>query len=342
MIKADLAVFIGRFQPFHRGHLMAVKTALSVSEHVLLLIGSANVARRLKNPFTAAEREAMIRASLSSAENQRLLCAAIDDDPYNDERWIEHVKNVVNQKVESIKWSVKKIILLGYKKDGSSYYLDLFPDWNLFEIENFEQISATTIRTAFLRVRSSQFYDARLPEAVNSWLNDFRKTPAFDWLQAEHESIDQEKAAWAAAPYPVIGVTVDALVVHRQQVLLVKRGRHPGKGLWALPGGFLQLEETLFAGCIRELQEETQIANMPWQQYLRAKAVYDLPDRSERGRVITHTFYFLLPDDLPQPCVCGHDDAAAAVWLPRDSLQAQDFFDDHFHLIRDLFDIAQK
>ena len=54
-------------------------------------------------------------------------------------------------------------------------------------------------------------------------------------------------------------MTVDAVVVQSGHILLVKRGDMPGKGLWALPGGFLNQEETMLDGAIRELKEETKI-----------------------------------------------------------------------------------
>jgi bifunctional NMN adenylyltransferase/nudix hydrolase len=71
--------------------------------------------------------------------------------------------------------------------------------------------------------------------------------------------IEKYKESWKAAPFPPTFVTVDAVVVQSGHVLLVKRKAMPGAGLWALPGGFLNQEETLLDGAIRELKEETKI-----------------------------------------------------------------------------------
>src|SRR5690606_21030253 len=128
-------------------------------------------------------------------------------------------------------------------------------------------------------------------------------------------------------------VTVDLVVTWQQKVLLIRRGREPGKGLSALPGGFIEVEETLFASALRELVEETGLRLEPEasRQWLRGSAVFDAPGRSQRGRVITHAYYFALDDDA-RPDVRAGDDAADAWWLPLGKLAAHEdrFHDDHF------------
>ena len=93
------------------------------------------------------------------------------------------------------------------------------------------------------------------------------------------------RAAWSVAPYPVVLVTVDAVVRAAGQVLLVRRGRMPGKGLWALPGGFVDPAETVYRSALRELVEETRIEEAALHAALRGVQVFDDPGRSQRGRV---------------------------------------------------------
>ena len=81
----DTLIYIGRFQPFHRGHLHMVQGALAHADHLIILCGSADVARSSRNPWTVAEREAMIRAALTPEENARITLRPIHDDPYHDE-----------------------------------------------------------------------------------------------------------------------------------------------------------------------------------------------------------------------------------------------------------------
>jgi bifunctional NMN adenylyltransferase/nudix hydrolase len=112
----------------------------------------------------------------------------------------------------------------------------------------------------------------------------------------------------------------------------VQRGQAPGLGLHALPGGFIEQHETVLQAALRELAEETQLIVPPSK--LRASAVFDHPDRSLRGRVITHGHYFEL-DDAVLPNVVAGDDAQALHWIHMTRLQNMEhcLLDDHFHIL---------
>ncbi len=92
------------------------------------------------------------------------------------------------------------------------------------------------------------------------------------------------------------------------QVLLIKRGNHPGIGYWATPGGFVDLKENLIDGAARELEEETGVKGLPLQQ-LYTWGDYD---RDPRWRVITTSFLALVEGDIP---VKAGDDASDALWM---------------------------
>jgi len=106
--------------------------------------------------------------------------------------------------------------------------------------------------------------------------------------------------------------------------------------LYAVPGGFIEQRETTYQSALRELREETQLhlLDASMRQCLRETAVFDHPDRSQRGRTITHAHHFDLGDrELPE--VVAGDDAAAALWTPIGELPALEdqFLDDHFHML---------
>ena len=75
--KIRRGLFVGRFQPFHLGHLGAIRTALKQVEELVIVVGSAEYSHSDKNPFTAGERVEMILAALKEANMDRARCAVI-------------------------------------------------------------------------------------------------------------------------------------------------------------------------------------------------------------------------------------------------------------------------
>jgi 8-oxo-dGTP diphosphatase len=112
--------------------------------------------------------------------------------------------------------------------------------------------------------------------------------------------------------YPRPAVAVDVVIVTREarpRVLLIRRKHEPFKGCWAIPGGFVDIDEPLDAAARRELFEETSV---------RAKVLVQLhtfgdPQRDPRGRIISVTYLALLDADRLQPR--ARDDAAQVGWF---------------------------
>ncbi|MCS6885031.1 MAG: NUDIX hydrolase [Acidobacteriota bacterium] len=130
--------------------------------------------------------------------------------------------------------------------------------------------------------------------------------------------------------YPKPSVTADcaifALVDSKVHILLIERNNEPFKGKWALPGGFVDINELIDTAAYRELKEETGLENVR----LRRIGVYDAPGRDPRGRTITF-LYLALIDKLPD--IKAADDASSAKWFTLDSLPELAF--DHAVLISD-------
>jgi 8-oxo-dGTP diphosphatase len=129
--------------------------------------------------------------------------------------------------------------------------------------------------------------------------------------------------------YPRPMVTVDAVVFRKNgsntEVLLIKRGHFPFAGMWALPGGFVDMHETLEEAVVRELEEETGLKNVPLEQLHAYSDIH----RDPRGRNISITFYG--STDWQNSEVTGGDDAADAQWFPVDQLPELAF--DHHKVI---------
>jgi len=122
--------------------------------------------------------------------------------------------------------------------------------------------------------------------------------------------------------YPRPAVTSDCVVFGFDgkylNVLLVKRGIEPFKGEWALPGGFLQMDETSEECAARELQEETGADGL----VLKQVGTFSTIDRDPRGRVISVAFYTLAnPDNISKMAIKGGDDAAEAKWFSLEEIQ---------------------
>lgn len=324
-------VFIGRFQPFHCGHKAVIDEALKRADHVIMLIGSANLPRSLRNPFSVNERTAMIKGAYSNSDAERIHCVALDDALYNDTRWLKYVQAGIRSVTNDLSADIS---LIGHSKDSSSYYLSLFPNWASVSVPNYHNLSATPIRDSYLM--GAMPTPERTPESTHRVLSDFKQTPEYAQLHEEAGFIDKYKKQWESAPYPPTFMTADALVVQSGHILLVERRSMPGRGLWALPGGFLNPKETLFDACIRELREETRL-KVP-EPVLRgsfhSQHTFDDPYRSARGRTITQAFYLQLKNDAKGlPKVKGGDDAANAFWLPLAELDAKMMFEDHYAII---------
>lgn len=339
-MKYDYIVYIGRFQPPHLAHIEIMKQALKQAENLIVLVGSAMQPRTIKNPWTWYEREDMIYQSLPMPLAERVEVEPLRDVMYNDQQWAEQVQQLVAQHASPS----DKVGIIGYSKDESSYYLSMFPQWEQIDVGNIEDIHATDIRNALFEMEEDMF-DLRigrnLPSAIHDYLKAFAMTPEFEQLKREYAFVEAYKKAWESAPYAPTFVTVDAVVIQSGHILLVRRRAEPGRGLWALPGGFLDPGERIKRAVVRELREETKV-KLP-EGLLQGKAddqeprIYDHPSRSLRGRTITNAFLFELPAG-PLPKVKGSDDADKAKWIPLSTFKNMEdqMFEDHYHIINDM------
>jgi len=132
--------------------------------------------------------------------------------------------------------------------------------------------------------------------------------------------------------YPRPALTVDAIVFVNDEngtsVLLIERGIEPYKGKWALPGGFVNIDELLETACKRELKEETGLEVKSMEQF----KTYDAINRDPRHRTISVVY----STEISQKAkVKGGDDAAHAKWFPVNNLPDMAF--DHQQVLKDFF-----
>ncbi|WP_311221822.1 MULTISPECIES: bifunctional nicotinamide-nucleotide adenylyltransferase/Nudix hydroxylase [unclassified Acidovorax] len=342
----DTAILIGRFEPVHNGHLALLRHALDSAAQVIVIMGSAWQARSPKNPFTWAEREVMLRNALPDADRARLTVLPVRDH-YNETRWVAAVLQAVSLHTAAD----ARIGLVGHFKDATSSYLRAFPGWQLLPVERQGSIDATAIRDAYFGAQPHSVRTAlsplagQMPGSTLEFLQAFADQPHYAALQEEWRMLRGYRQAWAAAPYPPVFVTVDAVVRCQGHVLLIRRAHAPGRGQLAVPGGFIEQRETVWQSCLRELQEETHchLPEADMRAALREVTVFDHPDRSQRGRTITHAHYFDL-GDAPFPTVRADDDAADVQWVPVERIASLEeaFFEDHFHMLDHFLGITPR
>ena len=342
----DVAVCVGRFQPFHFGHLALLQQALTLAPKVVVVIGSAFQARSPKNPFTWRERAEMVRLALGEADGARVAFLPVRDH-YDEGRWVAAVQAGVTAGLPQ----GASVALVGHFKDATSGYLRAFTGWTVKPLPRVAGADGTGMRDALFaagledREATLAALVEQAPASTLAFLRAWLALPQAAELAEEWRVLQGYKAAWASAPYPPVFVTVDAVVQCAGHVLLVRRGQAPGKGLRAVPGGFIEQRETVYQSAVRELEEETglHLLDTAMRHALREVAVFDHPDRSQRGRTITHAHHFDLGDrELPE--VQGADDALDATWVPIDTLASLEdqFHDDHFHMLDHFLGITPR
>ena len=342
----DIVLDIGRMEPCHLGHTTNIKESLKYGDHVLILLGSAFQPRTPKNPFTHQERTKMLRTVVG--DNPRVSIRPIRDYLYSDNKWIEGVQATVDELIKELDIkkpkSEIKIAILGHEKDESSYYLRIFPNWKFIDIGPYAEIGgkvidATRIRQLYFEGHFD-FIKGVLDSGVYQFLLEFSKTKEYAQVKEEYDFYKKYKKQWENSPYPVQFNCADAVVVQGGHILLVQRKSSPGKGLWALPGGFINENETSENAAIRELMEETKIKVS--ENVLRKSIVhkhtklFDHPNRSLRGRTFSMAYLIELTSGDPAlPKVKGSDDALTAKWftLSEVSGMSEFLFDDHYSII---------
>lgn len=132
--------------------------------------------------------------------------------------------------------------------------------------------------------------------------------------------------------YPRPAVCVDIIVIYKKEklnfVLLIKRKNSPFKNKWALPGGFVEMNETLEESAIRELYEETTIKCKTLKQF----AAYGNPGRDPRGRTVSIVYYCFLNKKIKPT---ASDDASEAQWVSFDKIPETAF--DHEIILKEFY-----
>lgn len=348
--KYDYIVYIGRFQPFHVGHLETLHAALDAGKEVIIVIGSANSAPTPINPFSAETRKrfitnviALIGKDFSALHRIHFVMA--EDRLYNMNKWVGYVQSSVDKIAKS-----DSIALIGHDKGDNPYTLkNLFPTWDFVDTGAFikhggKVVSSTKIRELLFEGHLD-YTESNLPTAVFDFLKEYVDTSEFTRMQAEYINYINEEKEVALTTHGMNFITADSVVVQSGHILLVQRDDFPGKGLWALPGVHVDQNESFQEASIRALVKETHL-KVPVKVLkgsLVDQKMFDHPDRSLRGRLtqkrartVSMAYYYELDSSQPLPKnVRGGEGIAKAWWFPFSKVRGMrnELFEDHPDII---------
>lgn len=312
-----IGILIGRFQvpEPHEGHRFLFNRILEQCDFLFILVGSANRARSICNPYTFKERANAIARSINNKDTRRTFLAPLNDYLYNDPQWMADVAATISTLIENNSELRKdknpEITLYGHFKEGNDY-LKWFPQFKFQNIDSEIEVSGTELRNSHRDL---------LPAVV----------------QEEYLQYDKDVALFANYPYHdcLQSNCGDAVVECLGHVLLIQRPN----GTWALPGGHKTKFETFQDCAIRELYEETNL-RVP-EKVLRGSIVgtklFDSPSRSS-GYVVKTTLAVhikIKPNpDGSFPRTSAADDAIDTKFVPiATALNEYALHDDHGDII---------
>lgn len=311
---------ISRLQGFHIGHKALIDHALEKGDFVTVVIGSSNKSRSIKNPWTFIERALTVRSVYG--ERRDLAIVPCPDFDYNYAIWEDYFHKIIEAHTQET--GCTPVILTSGKEEDAELRLSWAREIPVESIKPVEGVSATKVRELLLS--NSPHNISYVPEDA------YYPPKGSEALIHKTYAVSSYKKAWEAAPYSVPLVTTDTVVYTKDEdgkvwVVAVTRGGNIGKGLLALPGGFLEPELTLAENACKELLEETGLEVDPEALEGGVTMHVSNTERSEIGRVITTVFFL----ELPTRCtLVPGDDAAEAAWKPLVELACElDMFDDH-------------
>lgn len=341
-LNYSTAHVIGRMQLPHSAHFELIRHALQRADQVQVILGSAFLAPSPVNPFSAEQRQQMLYAGLTQDESARVRFAWARD-RYDQAKWTTDINQTV-QAHHNACGGAGRPLLVGHDKDATSSYLQWFPNMDLdMSAPRHPGLGATALRAQLLDSQPGQQPSAALrenvPADVLDWLLHWRASAAGEYVASYHRAVQAYNAKWGRGPFE----TADALITCNEHTLLVRRGGDgDGVGIdqLALPGGFLNDNESPLDGALREAGEETRIIELGIsKQLLRDCSVsqhrFAHPRRSPRGLLRTTVTRIQLPSMASLPEVQSSSDTNVALWLPNACRAAmeQEFFEDHANII---------
>ncbi len=294
------ALFIGRFQPFHNGHLDGIKQIFERGfDKVIIGVGSAQEEHTEKNPFSFYERKEMIEVALKDLN--------VEVHPIPD----------FGDNVKWTKYILENLPFFDAVISGNPYVEVCFKahEKKFVRLDIRLSVKGTNVREMI----------ARGDEKVNELMNEeiLRVLEKFGAKERLEELILEK----LENPYFQPSVTADGIIHYDGGIVLIERKNDPFKGKYALPGGFLDREdEDLVETLRREMREEI---NLDLEDVFEVGS-YSSKDRDPRGRVITVAYAARGVGELK-----AGDDAKSYKIVPISSIKEMSLAFDHNKIVED-------
>lgn len=254
-------LFVGRFQPFHKGHnsVIDLMAAAKDLEEIIIGVGSAQVKETLYNPFSLEERKEIIVNSLKDL-NKPFHIVGIED-INNYDLWVGHVEKLCPD--FDVVYSGNTIVRRLFEEKG----------YEVRRIDEEKSISGIEIRNLMIK---GEGWEQFMPE---------------DSLKVIQELGGANRLREISTKYFKPSVCTDIVVNYKNQgIVLIQRGNEPFKDKWAFPGGHFDLKDYNLRECAaRELFEETGIKVK--SEDLRLIKEYSDFGRDPRGPTLTVAYY---------------------------------------------------
>ena len=352
-------VYIGRFQPFHKGHKAIVDLTVKMmkpGDTVTIIIGSADQQETERNPLSASQRKEMLSIEL---EGYPVTISTINDSPYNYDLWIEHLcakmlgfksathddflekqkdfikgfSNICIVGMENVEEYINRITK--YYTYAPTEHFNLGINSHIFsELDTQTSVHGSSIR-AFIRAD-----DGRCPKRFYSDIKDFVSEKVLAYLKTVNFPLivynayikGINYAESTGCKYNSCFMTVDNIVFDKflDQVLLIKR---KDNGKLAIPGGFAEPYMNMKDNALRELEEETSItAKMLKDAFVKIDeleptlidAPYRDPRSSHKCNFVSAVYVWQSKVDALKnfiPYIKAGDDAVDTVWLSKEECE---------------------
>lgn len=335
----DILVYVGRFQPFHAGHLHVLREAEARADRVLVFVGSAFEPVTVKNPWSYYIRADIIR----TLAGPHTLISALPD-AIDNTTWARNVTADVNEFAKqyireisdgfiSLGLADLKIGIIGCDKDHTSFYLHMFPKWEKVLLEPGIILDATTLREKiFENTWDMEAYES-IPYSYSALEIESSKLAVLRDEYFYYKGYKRDNPPVSPQGYMQPKYCADLAIQDPDgRFLLIERGKVPGVGKLAMPGGFVDPGESSVMAAVREVEEEVgMIVN---ETDLRLVHLADNPSRSLRGFIISAVYLYRVHDF--NTVVKSTPEAPRHSWLRADEMNSTMFFDDHYHLLQEI------